>query len=166
MTTKSSKINPPAQIYLQMRQRVLDTDPLSVGILPNDSASQVWGTMMEFATGNTAVTLVSLADGTTSMYFGNGGGVIGGGGDPAVAQASRDLVALAESYLDDMEPMQEIPLISGGIIRFITLTYKRLSSIDIPQARLFKGNHLFMPLFNQANRVISLLRMLRETKSN
>ena len=121
---------------------------------------------MEFATGSTAVTLVSLADGTTSLYFGNGGGVIGGGGDTSVAQASRDLVALAESYLDDLEPMTEIPLISGGIIRFIALTYKGSLCIDVPQARLFKGYHLFMPLFNQANRVISLLKLLQENKAN
>lgn len=166
MTSKSLKIKPPAQIYLQMRQRVMDTDPLSVGILPNDSSSLVWGIMMEFVTGSTPVTLVSLADGTTSLYFGNGGGVIGGGGDAGVAQASRDLVALAESYLDDLQPIKEIPLISGEIIRFIALTYNGSLCIDVPQVRLFNGNHLFMPLFNQANRVISLLRMLQENKVN
>ena len=44
---------------------------------------------MEMAFPEGAATLVSLADGTTSMYTSTGGGVIGGGAHDAVVQAGR-----------------------------------------------------------------------------
>ena len=162
MKQENPGINSPAPIYVQMRQRVLETDPKTVGLVPGEVTPRVWGVMMEFITGNTAVTLVSLTDGTTSMYFGNGGGIIGGGGDPGVAQASRDLVALAESYLEDTEIAGEIPLISRGMIRFVILAYQGIYAVEVPEARLFKGQHVLVPLFNQANRVITTLRTVQE----
>jgi hypothetical protein len=163
MASKEPKSNPPAPIYLQMRQRVLETDPGTVGIHPSDAAPQVWGVLMEFMTGGTHVTLVSLVDGTTSMYFGNGGGIIGGGGDADVAQASRDLNVLAESYLDDFVLEGDLRLPVRGETRFIILTYDGAYASAIQQSRLFKGNHFLTPLFNQSNRVISMLRFLQES---
>lgn len=56
----------------------------------------VWGILMETGYPQGIATLVSLADGTTSLYFSNGDGMIGGGQHANIAQASKAFVAAAE----------------------------------------------------------------------
>src|SRR5689334_23317524 len=50
------------------------------------------------ADGGGIATFVALADGTTSMYTSTGGGTIGAGFHPPVADASRDLLHTVEQH--------------------------------------------------------------------
>ena len=60
------------------------------------------------------MTLVALADGTTSLYFSNGGGMIGGGEHPRVAAATRRLVDVAARFLTVLSPATDFPLPPAG----------------------------------------------------
>lgn len=86
----------PAQVSIGLRSQVFATRPEEVGIAPGPLLPHVWGAVMEFQRPGAAVTLVSLADGTTSLYFSNGGGIIGAGGHPPVAKATRDFLAVVD----------------------------------------------------------------------
>jgi hypothetical protein len=57
---------------------------------------------METGYPEAAATLVSLADGTASIYFSSGGGVIGGGPHDTIAAAARRFVSLSKNFLPAM----------------------------------------------------------------
>ena len=67
-----------ADIYQGLRQQVLTLDPLSLGLDPSAS-NRVWGVLMETGYPEAVASLVVIADGTVSLYFSNGGGIIGVG---------------------------------------------------------------------------------------
>jgi hypothetical protein len=150
----------PADIYIGLRTQLLQTDPHAVGLEPTPELPNVWGVMMEFRAANTAGTLVSLADGTTSLYFSTGGGILGGGGHPDVAAASVLLVALAERCFSRMAPASEFPLPDEGRVRFYVLTYSGTFTADVDAQELIGGRHEFSPLHLAASEVIAQVRIV------
>jgi hypothetical protein len=152
-------VSPPAEAYAGLRSMILTTDPETVGIAPSEAHPNVWGVLMEFQLSGTPVTLVALADGTTSLYFGNGGGMLGGGGIDDVAKASQNLVALAEAYYPEMTRVTEYPLPEAGAVQFYLLTFAGIYTAMAPQVDLVSGEHHLSPLFNAGNEVITQFRL-------
>ena len=68
------------------------------------------------------MTLVALADGTTSLYFSNGGGMIGGGQHSRVAAATKRLVEIASRSLDLLSAASDFPLPPPGVMQLIAVT--------------------------------------------
>jgi hypothetical protein len=64
-----------ADIYRDLRNKVLTLDPSKIG-LSSFGSNRVWGVVMETGYTGAVVTLVTIADGTVSLYFSNGGGII------------------------------------------------------------------------------------------
>lgn len=154
----------PVQIYTDMRNRVLKLVPTEVGIVQSKEIPNVWGVLMEMGFRQAVVTLVSLADGTTSLYFGNGGGIIGGGEHAAVAQASKSFVANSEKYFQRMTPAESFPLPSVGRVKFYILTFSGAFTADIDENELDNGKHDLSPLFCSGQEVITQLRLMQEQK--
>jgi hypothetical protein len=67
-----------ADVYRDLRQQVLTLDPAKIG-LPSSDKNQIHGVLMETGYPEAVATLVTIADGTVSLYFSNGGGIIGVG---------------------------------------------------------------------------------------
>ena len=63
-------------------------------------------------------TVVSLADGTTSMYTSTGGGMIGAGAHAAVAEATRHLLTLVQQNLSLFPTGDNRQLPPEGLVRF------------------------------------------------
>ncbi len=101
-----------------------------------------------------AVTLVALADGTTSLYFGNGGGVIGAGEHEPVARARDSLIALAQQFDSKLTETTDFPLPSSGSVRFYLLTFSGVRTAEVSGVR-----HELMPLSQQADEVITAIRI-------
>jgi hypothetical protein len=151
---------PPADIYLVLRSRVLQTDPHQVGLSPSAEMPTVWGVLAEFGAAGSIVTLVCLADGTTSVYFSTGGGILGGGGHPEVAAATIQLVTLAEGLYDKMTPTTEFPLLVQGMTQFYVLTYSGAYKAEVDAQELAHGKHVFTPLFLASDEVITRVRLV------
>jgi len=99
----------PAQIFLDLRKRIFNTDPDEIG-LQRVEGRRAWGVVMETGFDNGVFTLVALTDGTASLYFSNGGGMLGGGQHEAVAEAAKKLAVSADGYLLSMFPTDNFPL--------------------------------------------------------
>lgn len=67
-----------ANPVLELRRRLLAARAAELGLVAG-APTEAWGVLMETAYPDAVVTLVALADGTTSLYFSNGGGIIGAG---------------------------------------------------------------------------------------
>lgn len=161
---KSQPVPEPAPIYTELRNRVLTLEPNEVGIVQSEEIANVWGVLMEFVLSEAVVTLVSLADGTTSLYFGNGSGIIGGGEHASVAKASKTLVSNSEKYFKSMTPTTSFPLPSVGRVKFYILTFSGTFTADIDENELGEGKHDLSPLFYSGQKVITQIRLIEEQK--
>ena len=65
--------------------------------------------------GNAIATLACIADGTTSLYFSNGGGQLGlGQADENIYTAAISFLRSADQVLEKMEKAEEYPLPQNG----------------------------------------------------
>src|ERR687898_1781909 len=89
----------PADVYLGLRGQAL---ALTRELLDPETASDgpVLALLMETGYPEAVATLVGLADGTTSMYFSNGGGMIGAGQHEDVAAATHRWLELGQQVID------------------------------------------------------------------
>lgn len=81
----------PADVYSGLRCQVLALKPNDHGL----SDRQPFAVLMETGYEEAVATLAVIADGTTSLYFSNGGGVIGAGQHAAVRKASSDFLPMS-----------------------------------------------------------------------
>jgi hypothetical protein len=148
----------PEAIFSNLRGKVLDLDPASVGLAPSHELPRVWGGLMELGLDSGVATIVSLADGTTSMYTSTGGGVIGGGEHAHVAAASRAFLLAFERELELLSPAEEEDLPGDGAVCFRALTYEGRRAATAPDADLRQRDHPLKPLFMAGHDVITALR--------
>ena len=121
----STTIDKNAEIFQAIRNKLLSLDPQAVDIIATPEHPHVWGVMMEFIVAGSVVTLAGLVDGTTSLYFSSGGGILGSGNHPKVGTAARELVRKAESALECFQPVREYPFPDEGFIRFYASDFQR-----------------------------------------
>ena len=154
----------PEQVYLQLRTRIIHLDPSELGLSPSTSAPRVWGVMVEIGYQVGSATLVCFADGTTSLYYSTGGGMLGSAEYSPVSEASKALVSQAENHLAHFSSRNEFPLPAVGQVRFIILTYTGLLTGEAPEETLASGKHLLALLFLKAHETLEQLRLLTEKK--
>ncbi|MBN2387823.1 MAG: hypothetical protein JXB85_12465 [Anaerolineales bacterium] len=154
----------PAEAAAGLRNLALMIDPAQVGIEPSKANPRVWGVLMELGMGEAVVTLVSLADGTTSMYFSTGGGYLGSGEDPDAARASKDLVLKAEKSLDHIPEAATCPQPRPGNVSFHVLTFDGHRSIEAAEAEIRDRRHPLFSLYGYGQNVITQVRLLHERK--
>jgi hypothetical protein len=154
----------PAQTYLQLRSRILSLDPAEVGLTPSNMAPHVWGVLMDTGYTVGTATLVALADGTTSLYYSTGGGMLGSGEYTPVAEASKALVTQAENHLQQMSSTEKLPLPEVGQVRFTLLTYSGTFTAEASEKTLASRNHPLSHLHTLGHETLNQLRLLAEKK--
>jgi hypothetical protein len=154
----------PAEIYASLRNRIFKLDPKEVGILQTRETPNVWGILMETGYPEAIVTLASLADGTTSLYFSSGGGMIGGGKHAVLARSAKAFVAAAEKYFQQMALTKFFPSPAVGRVRFYVLTFSGVLTLDGDENELGDGRHALSPLFYSGQDVIAQFRAVQEQK--
>jgi hypothetical protein len=142
-----------ADIYADLRNRVLQLQPS-----PNDSDAAVSALLMETGYPEAVATLVAVADGSVSMYFSNGGGIIGAGEHAPVRQVAQKLLSTAESYVARASRAAEFPLPTPGNVRFYFVTAKGVVTVEAAEDDLGYGRHAFSTLFHQAHELIAAIR--------
>src|ERR1700730_10592798 len=99
----------PEGIYSALRNQALSTNRTDNGIAAPSPAAPGWGILMETGYDVATVTLFALADGTTSLYLSNGGGMIGGQGHEAVRNANAAFVNEANRSLPHLRRCEAFP---------------------------------------------------------
>ena len=150
-----------AEIYRDLRQRVLTFDPAAIGFKPTETG-RIWGFLMEIGLPKAVATLVVLADGTVSLYFSNGGGLIGLGQHEVVRKAGLALLAEAPGFLAYTRSTKEFPLPQKGYTRFYFLTLDGAFTAEAPEEELGNGRVPLSPLFFKAHEVITQARLVHE----
>jgi hypothetical protein len=154
----------PDSTYLLLRKRVLDLKPDEVGLSPSPAYGDVWGVMMEIGYEVGSASLVVLSDGTTSLYYSTGGGMLGSPDYAPVAKAAKAMVAQAERLHQQMTKSEEIALPSAGRVRFTLLTFSGILTAETAEHSLASEDHALSPLYASGRETLNQLRQLNDKK--
>lgn len=152
-----------AKIFRKLRAQVLALSAKDVQGAPLPSG--VFGALMEFNSGQTWVSLVAILDGTTSLYFGSGGGIIGAGKSEIVRKANHLFLEVAGQFVNRFSKTESYPTPQPDKVRFYLLTSDGVrASNEVDESALQqRGNELF-PLYVAAQNVITQIRFVQASQ--
>jgi hypothetical protein len=154
-----AEASPEAQAMKGLRDRLLTSSPEELGLTGEDAEAKVWGVLMEVAFPSGTATLVSVRDGTASLYTSTGGGILGG--HIAQKEAKR-FVAEAEKHVASMKPAKSFPYPEVGRMKFYVLTRGGVYTAEVEENEVQREGHTFFPLFLAGNEVMTALRAADE----
>ena len=141
-----------------LRRQALTVEAAALTLKPTPARPHVWGVVMEIGYPEAAATLVVFADGTTSMYFSSGGGVIGAGDHEPVRAAAGKLLSLAESQVSRFAPAADTSLPLAGRVTFFLRTFTGTLGAEAGETELGGGAHRLSEVFLAAHAVITAVR--------
>lgn len=147
----------PADVYIGLRDKVLALSPGQI-----DHSGPVLAVLMETGYPTAAVTLVAVADGTVSLYFSNGGGIIGAGEYPQVREVGLDMVSEAANYLPKLIQTDSYPLPQQSYTRFYVVTTSGIYTQSVLEDDLGNERHALSPLFYAGHKLIAYIRAAEE----
>lgn len=152
---------PEAEIYSGLRQQVLS---LTADQLGDEGAdAPILALLMETGYPEAVATLVAVADGTTSLYFSNGGGIIGAGTHAPVAEASRRFLERGESFLPRLSAVADPGPPAEGDTQFVAVLPDGLRSDVAAEDDLGEQRHPLSPLFYAGQDVITRIRLVDDS---
>jgi hypothetical protein len=137
-----------------LREMVFNTSPQDIGITKEKYVSDVWGLIVETGFTEGSVSLVALADGTSSLYFSNGGA------HQNVQKESAKLIEAANHFYKEASRIQSHPLPKAHKVIFYFLTFDGLLAYEAEEDSLDNNKDKFSPLFYATHNVIGELRKI------
>lgn len=156
---RNIKPKDPVRASSDLRGLILHMKPEQINVSRSGEIPNVWGVMMEIGMSGAVVSVVSLAEGTTSMYFSSGGGIIGAGQHEEVALASKMFIGVAERYLESIPQSIACPMPAQGNVRFHLLTFDGYRSIEVVESDVQRTDHPLSRLYESGQWVITKVRM-------
>lgn len=146
-----------AEAYSGLRNMVLSTKPDSIGVKLKDT-NEVWGVVMETGYPEAVVSLVALADGTVSLYFSNGGGIIGLGPHAGPYSAAQSFLEASQQFSKQVQLTRIYPLPKPSYTRFYLLTGNGVLTAEAKEDDLVNNRLPLSPLFHKGHELISEVR--------
>lgn len=150
-----------ATTYRDLREQVLALDPAKIGFKPTGS-NRIFGILMETGYPDAVATLVTVADGSVSLYFSNGGGIIGAGQHDGPRKACESFLRVAPKFLSYAHITTNFPLPKDGQTKFYFLTLDGAYTAEAKEEDLGNERHPLSPLFYEAQNVITQARLVDE----
>jgi hypothetical protein len=124
LRTKNRRSRPTETVeYRELREQVLRGTRVRFGLVPEPKSTTPWGVVMDWGIDNRVVTVVALSDGSASLYYSSGGGLIGGGqSHDSVRKAAEKAVTIASEVQGDLKRTSNFSLPGAGEARFYLLT--------------------------------------------
>lgn len=113
---------------------------------------------METGYPEAVATLSVFGEGSTSLYFSNGGGVIGAGHHGSVRQTHPALFREAEAQLAVFKPAVDTGLPAVGRVRIYLRTFGGTVSAEADEQDLGHMRERLSPLFHAAHATIAAVR--------
>jgi hypothetical protein len=155
---RGSREQPPAEVFTGLRQQVLRLTPGELG--EAFAGAPILALLMETRYPEAVATLVGAVDGTSSLYFSNGGGIVGAGAHAAVAEANRRWLETGLTFLPELSAVDGPALPDEGMTQFVAVTPEGLRGALAAEDDLGEGGHALSPLFYAAQDVITQIRLV------
>jgi hypothetical protein len=157
-TTGQKVHHPKENVYEGLRKMSLDMTPEQLGLNLSKDKTEVYGIIMDWEMNGAVATTISYMSGDASMYTSTGGGVIGGGQHQNVSSAAKQLVTLAQTYLDKATKTDSTPLPDKDSVKFYFLTNKAIYVGQEVMSNFENNSSKWLGLFEEANKVLTELR--------
>ena len=118
---------------------------------------------MDWPVSGQVATIVSLADGTASLYTTSSFGIIGGQGHEPVRRAAQRFVAAAQPHFAGAWPATGHPYPASTEVRFYLLGYDSVRAVYGRRDAIESGSDRLSGLFATAQDVVTALRERAES---
>ena len=152
----------PSEMSNELRTMVLNLNLKDIGLTKESFPHSVFALIMEAGFPEGSFTLTSVADGSTSLYFSNGGGIIGGGEHENVREASSHLLSGAQHFYKKAKKVTVFPKPEAGNVIFYFITFEGVRSYTAIEDDLGNEKDELSNLFFAAHNVITELRNSEE----
>ena len=152
------KSRDPAEASRALRDAALSTSPQDLGLGPTADRPNIFGFIMETGYREGVATLSVFGEGSTSLYFSKGGGVIGAGEHESVRRMHPALFKEAEAQLGAFGPAKDAELPAVGRVRFYLRTFGGTLSAEADEQELGHMRHQLSALFHAAHATITAIR--------
>jgi hypothetical protein len=159
---KNKKKKDSANVVEGLREKLFKLNPKTIGISPSEDLPRVWGFMMEIFISQTWINLICVADGTVSIYFGTGRGIIGAGEHDSVRSVARECLKKSEEILEHLKKFDPSHIKNEGKIKFHVLTYDGIRSDEVETNEIENETHYLSELYYSAQNVITEVRSVEE----
>ena len=148
----------PADVARELRERALNYTASELDIVPTGDLPNVFGILMETAYPEAVASLVTFVEGTTSLYFSSGGGIIGAGEHDSVRATLAPFFRTAEEHISSFATANATPLPAPGRVRFYLRTHRGTLTAEADEQDLGEMRHPLSPLFHAGHKVITAVR--------
>jgi hypothetical protein len=145
--------------FRSLRDRVLGLTAEDLGTL---APEPVWAALLEIGFPEGSASLVVAVDGTTSLYYSTGGGVLGTGEFAEVRLAARTFLLTAAESLSALEKSAPPPPPGDGRLQFLILTAEGLWRAETTPEAIEAEAHPLAALSRAGQQVLGRIRMLEE----
>ena len=145
-----------------LRQMVLSTTVQQLGFVADDEFPTVYGVLTEWDIDGVTATVMSMREGTASLYTTSTFGIIGGQGHDSVRQAAASYVKTAEQFGKSGKPVAEFAYPKSGQVFYYVLTYDGIRLVTASEAAIEQGSDPTFPLFGAAQDVLTELRLITQ----
>lgn len=150
-----------AENFLSLRNMVLSLNQEKPeGLIPTKAGS--YAVIMETCYPDYLFTLVAISDGAASVYFNNGGGIIGAGQHPEVCSQAVGLLEFAEKNKIHLMKTNEHPLPKINFVRFYLITQDGTYTHEALENDLGNNQSELSELFFCTHKLLTSIREAEE----
>jgi hypothetical protein len=153
-----------ADIFTKMRDMSFNVKPSELKI-KQEIPGQIYGVFMETGLENVAYSLRCFKEGTISIYFTNGGGMIGIGEHENARKKSLDLIEYSTKFKKKAQKTNKRDLPTSEQTIFYFLAFDGIFILKSNTNDLENENHELYTLYMKAQDVISEARIIDENKN-
>lgn len=151
---------------LELRNRILSWPASDIGLSDPSPPPAAWAVVMELGYEDFAASLVSLEDGNASLYFSNGGGIIGGYAHDGARNAAQAFVQAASSCAEQFHQTQEFPLPTDGQVFFYLRQGSLTLATSASESAIQQEEHPLYGLYVAGQNVITELRLIQQEEGD
>lgn len=152
-----------ADIFAKMRAMSFDVKPADLHIT-RENHGQIYGVFMETGLNTAAYSVRCFKDGTISIYFTNGGGLIGIGEHEQARARGIELISFSENFKKRARKVTTRDLPSPGETFFYLLSFDGVYLLSVKTDDIEDENNELYPLYMKAQDVITEARKIEESK--
>lgn len=146
------------EVFIGLRNQAFSIDPSLFGNETPSSETELFAAMMEFGSSGTIVTLLAVIDGTTSLYFGNGGGLLGAGRNAEVRKNAVSFIDLASQFIPVAEVAKSFPLPNQDCVNFWMIGRDAVYGITCDEEELGSNTHVCSKLFFEGHKLMEFVQ--------
>lgn len=153
-----------ADVYTGLRKQIFDLSLKGQDERKQLGAKDRIAILMETGMEDTCYSLVAVSDGSASLYFSNGGGIIGAGQHPQGAEAAKSFLEFSRQFDNQLTKTTEYPLPMPGMTRFYVIKTGIVLSGEFKEDDLGNQKLPLSPLFHKGHELITVVRLIDETR--